>query len=151
MILFGVWAASWAGLREIPALAGGGLLGTVWLRWRQRAAGGPGGGAAPAAALMGAAGGGGCLAQAPWLCAAPTAAPSLLKLGLFSPSFVFVTLTNPLVPRLRKSPLSAAFLDAVNAASLGLMGAVALRLGQLVFVPSLQPLAVQWRSIAIVR
>jgi chromate transporter len=49
-------------------------------------------------------------------------------LGIFLPSFVFVAILNPIIPRLRKSPLSAAFLDAVNAAALGLMAAVLIEL-----------------------
>ncbi len=38
-------------------------------------------------------------------------------------------MTNPIIPRLRRSPWSAAFLDGVNAASLGLMAAVTGQLG----------------------
>jgi len=44
--------------------------------------------------------------------------------GIFLPAFVFVALSAPLVPRLRASPAAAAFLDAVNVASLALMVAV---------------------------
>ncbi|MBK6317155.1 MAG: chromate efflux transporter [Dehalococcoidia bacterium] len=49
-------------------------------------------------------------------------------LGIFLPSFVFVTATHPLVPRLRRSPWAAPFLDGVNAAALALMAVVTLRL-----------------------
>lgn len=49
-------------------------------------------------------------------------------LGIFLPSFLFVLLVNPLVPRLRDSAWMAAFLDAVNAAAVALMLAVALQL-----------------------
>lgn len=45
-------------------------------------------------------------------------------LGIFLPSFVFVGLSGPLVPRIRKSPLAGAFLDGVNVAALALMAAV---------------------------
>lgn len=48
--------------------------------------------------------------------------------GIFLPSFVFVAVLNPWVPRLRRSPWTAAFLDAVNAAAVGLMLAVTLDL-----------------------
>jgi len=48
--------------------------------------------------------------------------------GIFLPGFVLVALSGPLVPRLRASPRAAGFLDAVNAASLGLMAAVTARL-----------------------
>lgn len=50
-------------------------------------------------------------------------------LGIFLPSFVFVAVVYPLVPRLRASPWTAAFLDGANAAALGLMMAVAWQLG----------------------
>lgn len=49
-------------------------------------------------------------------------------LGIFVPSFVFVALTSRLVGRLRRSPWSAAFLDAVNVTALGLMVSVTLHL-----------------------
>jgi chromate transporter len=50
-------------------------------------------------------------------------------LGIFLPSFFLVRLTGPIIPKLRQSPVTAAILTGVNAASLGLMGAVAVRLG----------------------
>jgi chromate transporter len=48
----------------------------------------------------------------------------LATLGIFLPSFMFVALINPLIPRLRASPWMGAFLDGVNVAALGLMAAV---------------------------
>ena len=42
-------------------------------------------------------------------------------LAIFLPSFLFVLILNPIVPRLRKSVWASAFLDAVNVAALGLM------------------------------
>lgn len=48
--------------------------------------------------------------------------------GIFLPSFVFVTLTHPLVPRLRRSRWAAPFLDGVNVAALALMIVVTFRL-----------------------
>jgi chromate transporter len=39
-------------------------------------------------------------------------------------AFVFVAISGPLVPRLRRSRLAGAVLDGVNAASLALMGVV---------------------------
>ncbi|MEZ4519075.1 MAG: chromate transporter [Chloroflexota bacterium] len=44
--------------------------------------------------------------------------------GIFLPSFVFVGITNPFIPRLRNNVWLAGFLDGVVAASLGLMAAV---------------------------
>jgi len=52
----------------------------------------------------------------------------LATVGIFLPSFVFVAIVYPLVPRLRASPWTAAFLDGANAAALGLMAAVAWQL-----------------------
>jgi chromate transporter len=51
-------------------------------------------------------------------------------IGIFLPAFVFVAVSGPLVPRLRRSPLAGAFLDGVNVASLALMGAVTWQLGR---------------------
>jgi chromate transporter len=49
--------------------------------------------------------------------------------GIFLPSFIYVLLISPFVPRLRKSASTAGFLDGVNAASLGLMLSVCMILG----------------------
>jgi len=54
----------------------------------------------------------------------------LATLGIFLPSFIFVALSNPLIPRLRRSPWLGALLDGVNVASLGLMAAVTWQLGR---------------------
>lgn len=48
----------------------------------------------------------------------------LATIAIFLPSFVFVGLVYPFVPRLRKSPWTSAFLDGANAAAVGLMIAV---------------------------
>jgi len=45
-------------------------------------------------------------------------------LGIFLPAFVFVAVSAPLVPRMRRSPTVGALLDGVNVASLALMGDV---------------------------
>ena len=49
--------------------------------------------------------------------------------GIFLPSFIFVWLLTPLIPKLRKSPLTSSFLDSVNIASVGLMLTVTLQMG----------------------
>ncbi|MDA8020708.1 MAG: chromate efflux transporter [Thermoanaerobaculia bacterium] len=49
---------------------------------------------------------------------------AVATLAIFLPSFVFVTLLNPIVPRLRDHRLTAAFLDAVNVSAVALMAAV---------------------------
>lgn len=48
----------------------------------------------------------------------------LATVGIFMPSFVFVALSNPLIPRIRRSPWLNGLLDGVNASAVGLMAAV---------------------------
>ncbi len=50
--------------------------------------------------------------------------------GIFLPSFVFVALSSPFIPRLRRSPWAGAFLDGANAASVALMATVTWELGR---------------------
>ncbi len=50
--------------------------------------------------------------------------------AIFLPSFFFVAVLNPIVPHLRRSRWTAAFLDAVNVSSVALMLAVVVKLGQ---------------------
>ena len=54
----------------------------------------------------------------------------LATLGIFLPSFVFVAISNPYVPRLRRSPWFGGLLDGVNVASLALMAAVTLQVAR---------------------
>jgi chromate transporter len=54
----------------------------------------------------------------------------LATLGIFLPSFFFVAISQPLIPRLRQSSWMSGLLDGVSAASLGLMGAVTWQLGR---------------------
>jgi chromate transporter len=54
---------------------------------------------------------------------------TVATIAIFLPSFVFVPLSSPFIPKLRKSPLASGFLDGVNAASLGLMLSVTIKLG----------------------
>lgn len=63
----------------------------------------------------------------------------LATIGIFLPAFVFVAISNPLIPRLRASPWTAAVLDSVNATALGLMAAVT---AQLAYGSFRSPLAV---------
>ncbi|RKH31886.1 chromate efflux transporter [Corallococcus praedator] len=58
------------------------------------------------------------------------AGAGLATLGIFLPAFVFVALSGPLVPRIRRSPIAGAGLDGVNAASLALMAVVTWQLGR---------------------
>ncbi len=77
------------------------------------------------------------------------AGAAVATLGVFLPSFVLVVVTNPIVPRLRKSRWTAAFLDAVNAASIGLMAAVIIELSVQVFFPTADWLAPDWPALLI--
>jgi chromate transporter len=55
-------------------------------------------------------------------------------LGIFLPAFLLVAIVNPWIPSLRRSRWFGAFLDGVNAASLGLMAAVVFTLGRTALV-----------------
>ena len=71
--------------------------------------------------------------------------------GIFLPSFLFVLILNPIIPKLRKSKLTRGFLDSVNIASLGIMVAVTLQLGYDVFTLSdyVGDLDWNWKTITI--
>ncbi len=64
-----------------------------------------------------------------YLLGGPTAAISA-TIAICLPSFVLVAISNPLIPRIRKSKVAGSLLDGVNVASLGLMAAVTWQLGQ---------------------
>lgn len=51
-------------------------------------------------------------------------------IGIFLPSFVFVALLNPIVKKMRNSPLFATFLDAVNVASVAIIISVCFAMGK---------------------
>lgn len=201
-------AAALAGINEILALLGGGVLGAAWLTWgrgsdfEQRD--GQGGHGGVGAGVVGVAVGGSGATQLAVAGAAAGAAISLGSLGLFFlkvgavlygsgyvlvsliegelvtgrgwltqqqlldavavgqltpgpvlttatfigyvlaglpgavvatcavflPAFAFVASLKPVLPRLRRSPLAAAFLDAVNVSAVGLIAAVAVALGR---------------------
>lgn len=58
----------------------------------------------------------------------------LSTLGIFLPSFIFVAISNPLIPRLRGSQWVSGLLDGVTVASLALMAAVTWQLGRAALV-----------------
>lgn len=62
-------------------------------------------------------------------------------IGIFLPSFLFVTFLNPLIPRLRSSKIMSVFLDTVNVASIAIILAVC--------VEMFQASIIDWRSITI--
>jgi len=56
---------------------------------------------------------------------------AVATVAIFLPSFLFVGLFNPWIPRLRQNPVMACFLDAVNVTAVALMAAVMIQLGVL--------------------
>ncbi len=62
-------------------------------------------------------------------------------LGIFLPSFLFVSLLNPLIPKMRKSAIVSAFMDAINVGSVAVIMAVVISMG----IDAI----VDWRSILI--
>jgi len=62
-------------------------------------------------------------------------------IGIFLPGFILVALSEPVIPRLRKSPVFAAALDGVIAGSLALMAVVTWQLGRASIV--------DWTTLAI--
>jgi len=58
------------------------------------------------------------------------AGAAVATIGIFLPAFVFVAISGPLVPLLRRSRFAGALLDGVNVASLALMAAVTVQLGR---------------------
>ncbi|HBB35029.1 MAG TPA: chromate transporter [Cyanobacteria bacterium UBA8803] len=67
-------------------------------------------------------------------------------IAIFLPSFVFVAILNPLVPRLRESKWTSAFLDAVNISAVALMAVVTLSLASTTLI---QPTGIDWLACAI--
>jgi chromate transporter len=65
---------------------------------------------------------------------AGTKGATVATIGIFLPAFLFVALSGPLVPRIRKSRVAGAFLDGINAASLALMVLVTYQLGRAAIV-----------------
>lgn len=61
--------------------------------------------------------------------------------GIFLPSFVFVAILNPLMPKLRKSKVISALLDAVNISAVALILAVCVEMGK--------DTLTDWKTIAI--
>lgn len=61
--------------------------------------------------------------------------------GIFLPSFLFVALLHPLIPRLRKSKAMSAFLDAVNMAAVAVILVVCIEMGKETLT--------DWRTVVI--
>jgi chromate transporter len=71
--------------------------------------------------------------------------------GIFLPSFFFVALTHPLVPRLRKSPWAAPFLDGVNAAAVALLALVTVDLAREITGSAFQVALLAIAGVVLVR
>ncbi|MES2522454.1 MAG: chromate efflux transporter [Gemmatimonadota bacterium] len=68
-----------------------------------------------------------------YMLAGPAGA-TVATVAIFLPAFVFVALSGPLVPRIRRSPAAGAVLDGVNVASLALMAVVSVQLARAALV-----------------
>jgi chromate transporter len=75
----------------------------------------------------------------------------LATLGIFLPSFIFVAISNPFIPRIRKSVWFGSLLDGVNVASLSLMAAVTWQLGNASLIDPLTILIAVASIVALVR
>ncbi|MGE0870061.1 MAG: chromate efflux transporter [Kofleriaceae bacterium] len=76
---------------------------------------------------------------------------AVATLGIFLPAFVFVAISGPLVPRLRRSPTASAILDGVNVASLAVMAAVTLHLGRSAIIDVPTAILAVTSAIALIR
>ncbi|MFS4492155.1 chromate efflux transporter [Maribacter sp. 2308TA10-17] len=65
----------------------------------------------------------------------------LATLGIFLPSFLFVLLLNPLIPKMRKSKIMRSILDAVNVAAVALIVVVCIQMSK--------DTLTDWRTILI--
>lgn len=64
------------------------------------------------------------------------------SVGIFLPSFLFVLILNPIIPKMRKSTFLGHFLNAVNIGAVGIMVAV-------LYIMTIEVVA-DWRSITII-
>jgi chromate transporter len=62
-------------------------------------------------------------------------------IGIFLPSFLFVALLNPLIPKLRTSKLMSVFLDTVNMVSVAIILSVIIEIGKATLL--------DWRTVVI--
>ncbi len=62
-------------------------------------------------------------------------------IGIFLPSFLFVALLNPIIPKLRRSKIMGAFLDTVNMASIAIILSVVIEMGRVTLL--------DWRTMLI--
>ncbi|HUM66973.1 MAG TPA: chromate transporter, partial [Chitinophagaceae bacterium] len=61
--------------------------------------------------------------------------------GIFLPSFLFVALLNPVIPKLRRSPIMSAFLDTINIAAVAVILSILIEMGRETLL--------DWRTVLI--
>jgi chromate transporter len=71
--------------------------------------------------------------------------------AIFLPSFFFIAMVGPLVPKLRNSPLFGAFLDGVNVGALALMAVVTWQLGRAALIDKTTIALAVLSGIALIR
>ena len=75
----------------------------------------------------------------------------LATLGIFLPSFVFVAVSGPIIPHLRRSAWAGALLDGVNVAALALMAGVTWQLAQKAIVDPLTAVLAALGAVLLLR
>jgi chromate transporter len=75
----------------------------------------------------------------------------LATVAIFLPSFVFVAVSSPLIPRMRRSFIVSALLDGVNVGALGLMAGVVWQLGRSALVDALTVVLAVASAVVLVR
>jgi chromate transporter len=75
----------------------------------------------------------------------------LATVGIFLPSFVFVTVSGPIIPHLRRSAWAGALLDGVNVAALALMAGVTWQLAQKAIVDPLTAVLAALGAVLLLR
>lgn len=71
--------------------------------------------------------------------------------GIFLPSFIFIAIVGPVVPRMRKSAILGAFLDGVNVGALALMCVVTWHLGKAALIDLTTIAVAALSAIALIR
>jgi chromate transporter len=72
-------------------------------------------------------------------------------IGIFLPAFVFVALSGPIVPKIRRSAIAGAALDGIAVTSLSLMAVVTYRLGRAALVDPLSMALLAISAILLIR
>jgi chromate transporter len=76
---------------------------------------------------------------------------AIATIGIFLPAFVFVALSGPLLPRIRKSRVAGGVLDGVNVGSLALMAVVTWQLGRVAVIDRATVVLAALSFIALLR